>query len=77
MLKLVAAPDGKRLLGVHIIGEGAAELIHVGQMALIAGFDVDAFVANTFNFPTLAEAYRLAALEILVARVAVGAPILA
>lgn len=68
MLKLVAAPDGKKLLGVHVIGEGAAELVHVGQMALVAGFDVDAFVINTFNFPTLAEAYRLAALEILVAR---------
>ena len=68
MLKLVAAPDGKKLLGVHVIGEGAAELVHVGQMALVAGFDVDAFVVNTFNFPTLAEAYRLAALEILVAR---------
>lgn len=68
MLKLVATPDGRRLLGVHIIGEGAAELVHIGQMALVAGFPVDAFVINTFNFPTLAEAYRLAALEIVAAR---------
>ena len=64
-LKLVAAPDGRRLLGVHLIGEGAAELVHLGQMAMLANWDVDGFVANTFNFPTLAEAYRLAAIEII------------
>lgn len=65
MLKLVCAPDGRTLLGVHVIGEGAAELVHLGQLALVAALPVDAFVSNTFNFPTLAEAYRLAALEIL------------
>ena len=45
--------------------EGAAELVGIGQMALIAGMDVDVFIANTFNFPTLAEAYRVAALDVL------------
>jgi NAD(P) transhydrogenase len=62
MLKLVAAADG-RLLGAHAIGEHATELVHVAQMALIGGLTLDAFVDNVFNFPTLAEAYRVAALD--------------
>jgi NAD(P) transhydrogenase len=64
LLKIVADPEGRKILGVHIIGEGAAELVHVGEMALIAGMNVDAFITNTFNFPTLAEGYRNAALDI-------------
>lgn len=64
LLKLVADPTNGRLLGAHIAGEGATELIHVAQMALIAGLPVSAFIENTFNFPTLAEAYRVAALDI-------------
>jgi NAD(P) transhydrogenase len=65
LLKLVADPTGQRLLGVQIVGEGATELIHVGQIALQHGATIDAFVDNVFNFPTLAEAYRVAALDIL------------
>jgi NAD(P) transhydrogenase len=65
LLKLVADPRGEALLGVHIVGEGATELIHVGQMALLAGARVEAFVENIFNFPTLAEAYRVAAFDLL------------
>lgn len=68
LLKLIADPSGRRLLGVHIVGEGATELVHVGQMALLAGMDVDAFVENIFNFPTLAEAYRVAALDLVARR---------
>ena len=64
MVKLVADPDGRKLLGVHIVGEGATELIHVGQMAMIHKSDVDVFVEEIFNFPTLAEAYRVAALDL-------------
>jgi NAD(P) transhydrogenase len=64
LLKLIADPDGRRLLGVHIVGEGATELVHVGQMALLAGMGVETFVENIFNFPTLAEAYRVAALDL-------------
>jgi len=64
LLKLVADASGHKLLGAHIVGEGATELIHVAQMALIAGLDVDAFIENIFNFPTLAEAYRVAALDL-------------
>jgi NAD(P) transhydrogenase len=64
LLKLVADPDGG-LLGVHIVGAGATELIHVGQMALAAAARVEDLVENVFNFPTLAEAYRIAALDIV------------
>jgi len=64
LLKLVADAQGQRLLGVQIIGEGATELIHVGETGLLAGCNVDAFIDHIFNFPTLAEAYRVAALDI-------------
>ncbi len=63
MLKMVADPKGK-LLGVQIVGEGATELVHIGQMALLNDGDIDIFIDNIFNFPTLAEAYRVAALNI-------------
>ena len=65
LIKLVVAPDGQKLLGVQVVGEGASELVHVGQMALLAGFDVDVFIEATFNFPTLAEGYRVAALDVI------------
>jgi NAD(P) transhydrogenase len=64
LLKLVCDPQGRRVLGVQVVGEGATELVHVGQIAIIAGLEVDAFVDNIFNFPTLAEAYRVAALDV-------------
>ncbi len=62
LLQLVAAPDG-RILGAHVIGEGATELVHVAQLALAGQLTLDAFVDNVFNFPTLAEAYRVAAID--------------
>lgn len=65
MLKIVCEPDGVKVLGVMIVGEGATELIHIGQMALIAEASVDIFIESTFNFPTLAEAYRVAALSVI------------
>ncbi|HJT18977.1 MAG TPA: Si-specific NAD(P)(+) transhydrogenase [Nitrospira sp.] len=65
LLKMVADPSGEYLLGVQIIGEGATELVHVGQMALRSGATIDSFIENIFNFPTLAEAYRVAALDIM------------
>ena len=64
VLKLVAAPDGKKLLGVHVVGEGAADLIHAGELALLNGNDVDIFLENVLNFPTMSQAYRIAALDI-------------
>lgn len=65
LLKMVASPDGKTLLGVQIVGEGATEIIHIGQLGLINQMNIDSFVENIFNFPTLAEAYRVAALDIV------------
>ena len=65
LLKLVSDPTGRKLLGVHIVGEGATDLVHVGQMAMLGHMDIDAFVENIFNFPTLAEAYRVAALDLV------------
>ncbi len=64
MLKLLAEPKSGRILGAHIIGEGATELIHIAQMALAGRMTASVFVDSVFNFPTLAEAYRVAALEI-------------
>jgi NAD(P) transhydrogenase len=65
MLKIVCDSEGRKLLGVMIVGEGATELVHIGQMALLANADVDIFVESIFNFPTLAEAYRVAALAVI------------
>ena len=64
LLKLVSSPDGETILGVHIIGEGSTELIHVAQMAIIGNLPLDTFIENVMNFPTLAEAYRVAAIDI-------------
>lgn len=62
MLKLLFHQTTRELLGVHIIGEGAAELVHIGQMVLMHGGTIDAFVNTVFNYPTLAECYKVAAL---------------
>jgi NAD(P) transhydrogenase len=62
-LKLLFALDSRRLLGAHIVGEGATELIHIGQAVINLGGTVDFFVDNTFNYPTLAEAYKIAGLD--------------
>jgi len=64
MLKLLTGPEGGKLLGVHIVGEGATDLIHVGEMALLNGNDASIFHENILNFPTLGEAYRIAALNL-------------
>jgi NAD(P) transhydrogenase len=64
MLKLLTGPDGGRLLGAHVVGEGATDLIHVAEMAILNGNDVSVFLENIFNFPTLGEAYRIAALNL-------------
>jgi len=62
-MKMIFSLEDRRLLGVHIVGEGATELIHIGQAVLNLGGTVDYFVENTFNYPTLAEAYKIAALD--------------
>ncbi|MGV3576608.1 MAG: Si-specific NAD(P)(+) transhydrogenase [Devosia sp.] len=63
MMKMIFALDTRKLLGVHIVGEGATELIHIGQAVLNLGGTLDYFVENAFNYPTLAEAYKIAALD--------------
>ncbi len=63
LLKMIFALDTRRLLGVHIVGEGATELIHIGQAVLNLGGTLDYFMENAFNYPTLAEAYKIAALD--------------
>ena len=62
-LKMLFSLETRRLLGVHIVGEGATELIHIGQAVLNLEGSLEYFVENTFNFPTLAEAYKVAALD--------------
>jgi NAD(P) transhydrogenase len=63
MMKMLFSLKTRRLLGVHILGEGATELIHIGQAVLNLKGTLDYFIENTFNFPTLAEAYKIAALD--------------
>jgi len=63
LLKLLFHPQSRRLLGVHAIGTGATELIHIGQVVMSAGLPIDYFVETVFNYPTLAECYKVAALD--------------
>jgi NAD(P) transhydrogenase len=63
MMKMIFSLKTRRLLGVHIVGEGATELIHIGQAVLNLKGSLDYFIENTFNYPTLAEAYKIAALD--------------
>jgi NAD(P) transhydrogenase len=63
MLKLLIHQETHQILGVHAIGTGATELIHIGQAVMALNGTVDYFINNVFNFPTLAEAYKVAALN--------------
>ena len=63
LIKLVFAPDDRRLLGVHVVGELASELVHVGQGCLHFGGTIDYFIQAVFNYPTLADAYKYAAYD--------------
>jgi len=63
LLKLIFHLDTRQLLGVHIIGEDATELVHIGQAVLAFGGQVDYFVQTVFNYPTLAECYKTAAFD--------------
>src|SRR3954469_1979199 len=62
VLKLIVAPD-RKILGVHILGPSATELIHVGAMAMTQGATIDLFVDAVFNYPTLSELYKYAAYD--------------
>ena len=63
ILKAIFSLKTRRLLGVHIVGEGATELIHIGQAVLAHHGTLEYFIENAFNYPTLAEAYKIAALD--------------
>lgn len=65
MIKLVVDADSRRLLGVHIVGEGATELVHQGQAVLHFGGNVDYFIHATFDVPTMSDAYKYAAYDCL------------
>jgi NAD(P) transhydrogenase len=60
-LKLIFHRETRQILGVHIIGEGAAELVHIGQAVMVLNGTVDYFINTVFNYPTLAECYKAAA----------------
>jgi NAD(P) transhydrogenase len=63
LLKLIFHCETRELLGVHIIGDGASELIHIGQAVLSFGGTIDYFINTVFNYPTLAECYKVAAFD--------------
>ncbi len=63
MLKLIFHLETRELLGVHIIGEGASELVHIGQAVMAFGGGADYFLNTVFNYPTLAECYKTATLD--------------
>jgi NAD(P) transhydrogenase len=63
LLKLLFDPDSKQILGVHVIGERAAEILHIGQAVLALGGTIEYFRDTVFNYPTLAEAFKVAALD--------------
>ncbi|WP_018502155.1 Si-specific NAD(P)(+) transhydrogenase [Parafrankia discariae] len=63
MLKLLVSPEDGRLLGIHVFGTGATELVHIGQAVMGCGGTVNYLVDTVFNYPTLAESYKVAALD--------------
>jgi NAD(P) transhydrogenase len=63
VLKLLVSPEDRTLLGVHVFGTGATELVHIGQAVMGCGGTIDYLVDAVFNYPTLAESYKVAALD--------------
>ena len=65
MLKLLVSTDDLRILGVHIFGTSATELVHIGQAVMGCGGSVEYLVDAVFNYPTFSEAYKVAALDVM------------
>ncbi|MGN6244834.1 MAG: Si-specific NAD(P)(+) transhydrogenase [Motilibacteraceae bacterium] len=65
MLKLLVSTDTRELLGVHVFGTQATELVHIGQAVMTCGGTVDHLVDTVFNYPTLSETYKVAALDVV------------
>jgi NAD(P) transhydrogenase len=63
LLKIVFDPESLKLLGVHIVGDIAAELLHIGMMVMLGGGTINAFIEGVFNYPTLSDAYKYAAYD--------------
>jgi NAD(P) transhydrogenase len=63
MLKLLVDPNERQLLGVHVIGTGATDLVHIGQAVMGGNSGIDFLVTAVFNYPTFAESYKVAALD--------------
>jgi NAD(P) transhydrogenase len=63
LLKLLVSPRDRRLLGVHVIGTGATDLVHIGQAVMGGQSSIDFLVTAVFNYPTFAESYKVAALD--------------
>ena len=63
ILKLLVSTEDRRLLATHVLGVGATELIHIGQCVIFHGGAIDYFIDAVFNYPTLATAYKVAALD--------------
>ena len=63
VLKLLVSPEDRTVLGVHVFGTGATELVHIGQAVMGCGGTIDYLVDAVFNYPTLAESYKVAALD--------------
>ncbi len=63
LLKLIVSLEDHSILGVHVLGTGATELVHIGQAVMAAGGTVHQLVESVFNYPTLAESYKVAALD--------------
>jgi NAD(P) transhydrogenase len=64
LLKLLVATEDRRLLGVHVLGTGATDLVHIGQAVMASGSEgLDFLVTAVFNYPTFAESYKVAALD--------------
>jgi NAD(P) transhydrogenase len=71
-LKLIFKRDDMKLLGVHVIGELATEVVHIGLMALVSGGGADLFLDTCFNYPTLGDLYKLATTDALLKRDKLG-----
>lgn len=63
MLKLLVSTESRQLLGIHVFGTSASELVHIGQAIMTCGGTIDHLVDTVFNYPTLSEAYKIAALD--------------
>jgi NAD(P) transhydrogenase len=67
-LKLIFARDDLKLLGIHVIGEQATELVHIGLMGMMTGGSAELFLSTCFNYPTLGDLYKLATHDAILKR---------